>query len=78
MKGTLFGLAVIVVFAIGAASIALLSGEGSLKGRLTLKGVYAVCKPEGAEAVCFINKDSGDIACLPLTAVQNKDGSVCQ
>ena len=47
--------------------LGLLSGEGGLKGRLTLGGIYAVCKPEGYDSVCFVNKSTGGISCHPYS-----------
>jgi len=46
-------------------------GAGGFKRMVTLTGVYAVCKPGGYEAVCFLDADSkqGGLSCLPLSAV---------
>lgn len=48
-----------------------MAGAGSLKGRLTLSGVYSVCKPEGYPALCFVNKQSGAISCELYTGPCN-------
>lgn len=46
-------------------------GAGGFKRMVTLTGVYAVCKPGGYDAVCFLDADSkqGGLSCLPLAAV---------
>lgn len=46
-------------------------GSGGFKRMVTLTGVYAVCKPGGYDAVCFLDADShqGGLSCLPLASV---------
>lgn len=46
-------------------------GSGGFKRMITLTGVYAVCKPGGYDAVCFLDADSkqGGLSCLPLASV---------
>lgn len=46
-------------------------GAGGLKRMVTLTGIYAVCKPGGFDAVCFLDADSkdGGLSCLPLKDV---------
>lgn len=45
--------------------VASMSGDGSLRGRLTLGGVYAV-QPTGYRVVCFISKQAGAMDCMSL------------
>jgi len=46
-------------------------GSGGFKRMITITGVYAVCKPSGYDAVCFLDADSsnGGLNCLPLSQV---------
>lgn len=50
------------------------AGDGALKRMVTRSGIYAVCKPGGYEAVCFLDADSADggLSCLPLRSIQNE------
>lgn len=43
-------------------------GAGGFKRMVTLTGVYAVCKPGGYGAVCFLDADSkqGGLSCIPF------------
>lgn len=61
-----------------AGVIYLCMGDGGLKRAMTLSGVYAVCKPGGYEAVCFLDSDSkeGGLSCLPLSQVGGKCGGI--
>jgi hypothetical protein len=49
-------------------------GAGAFDRHFTLSGIYAVCKPKGYDAVCFLDADSkeGGLSCLPLSAVGGK------
>lgn len=57
---------IIILFAVWE-----MMGAGGFKRMVTLTGVYAVCKPGGYDAVCFLDADSkqGGLSCLPLSAV---------
>lgn len=46
-------------------------GDGGLKRMVTMSGIYAVCKPGGYDAVCFLDADSreGGLSCLPLAQI---------
>ena len=48
-----------------------LMGAGGFKRMVTLTGVYAVCRPGGYDAVCFLDADSkqGGLSCLSLASV---------
>jgi hypothetical protein len=56
---------------VGLAAAYFSTGSGGFKRMMTLTGVYAVCKPGGYDAVCFLDADSvqGGLSCLPLSAV---------
>ena len=57
----LFGIIVIVsLLIITAVSM---SGDGALKQRFTLSGIYAV-EPNGYDVVCFVNRAGGAMHCL--------------
>lgn len=53
-----------------------LTGSGGFKRMVTLTGVYAVCRPNGYDAVCFLDADSknGGLSCMPL----NSAGGECR
>ncbi len=42
-------------------------GAGGFKRMVTLTGIYAVCKPQGYPALCFLDADSkdGGLSCIP-------------
>lgn len=44
-------------------------GAGGFKRMVTLTGVYAVCKPNGYDAICFLDADSkqGGLSCIPYS-----------
>lgn len=44
-------------------------GDGGFKRMVTITGVYAVCKPSGYDAVCFLDADSkqGGLSCIAYT-----------
>ena len=69
-KGTI---AIALFLLVGIPSVILYStmGAGGFKRMVTLTGVYAVCKPGGYDAVCFLDADSknGGLSCLSLAAV---------
>lgn len=46
-------------------------GDGALKRKLTVSGVYSVCKPDGYPVVCFLDADGkdGGMFCMPLSEV---------
>lgn len=54
----------LLFFAIGYFGM----GAGGFKRMVTLTGVYAVCKPNGYDAVCFLDSDSkeGGLSCVPF------------
>lgn len=63
-----------ITVAVGAAmllmlALYLMTGAGSLQRRLTLSGIYAVCRPSGYGAVCFVDKAGGGMSCLPIEQV---------
>jgi hypothetical protein len=52
----------------------LIMGEGALKRHITMSGVYAICKPEGYDVVCFLDADGkeGGLSCVPLAQAGGK------
>lgn len=64
-------LLVLVALLIVGISLYLMMGAGGFKRMVTISGIYAVCKPGGYDAVCFLDADShdGGLSCLPLAAV---------
>lgn len=60
---------VIMIMVAIAAGVMALSGAGKLQSMTTLGGIYAVEHPGNFEAVCFVNKDSGSMSCLPRSQV---------
>lgn len=63
-------LLIIILPLVGLALIPMI-GSGGFKRMVTLTGVYAVCRPNGYDAVCFLDADSkqGGLSCLPLSVV---------
>ena len=49
-------------------------GAGAFKRKITMSGIYSVCKPEGYDVVCFLDADGkeGGMYCLPLNQVGGK------
>ncbi len=49
-------------------------GAGALKRHVTLSGIYATCKPEGYDVVCFSDADGkdGGTNCIPLSLAGGK------
>lgn len=45
-------------------AVYILNGDGGLKRMTTLSGIYTV-EPRGHEAVCFVERSSGSVSCLP-------------
>lgn len=63
----------LLVLVIGIASWGVLSffGAGVIERATTIGGMYAVKRPDGYDAVCFVQKSSGHISCLPCSSVNN-------
>lgn len=51
-------------------------GAGGFRRMVTLTGVYSICRPDGYDAVCFVDADGreGGLFCMPLSAV----GGACR
>lgn len=66
---TIFGVLAIVLAVGGTATVIQMMGAGGFKRMVTVSGVYAVCKPQGYDVVCFLDADSkdGGMACVPLS-----------
>lgn len=66
-----FGIFVFIGF---VALLFSIMGDGALKRKITMSGVYSVCKPDGYEVVCFLDADGkdGGMFCLPLSQVGGK------
>lgn len=64
----------ILVAVIIIAIIFSIMGDGALKRKITMSGVYSVCKPDGYDVVCFLDADGkdGGMFCLPLNQVGGK------
>lgn len=65
----------LIVLAVICGSVAvMLSGSGGWKRKITLSGIYAVCKPEGYPVVCFLDADGkdGGAFCMPLDMAGGK------
>jgi len=53
---------------IGLSTLWLTLGSGTITKLTTISGVYAVCKPEGYNVVCFgIARNSETLSCIPLS-----------
>ena len=74
MKNHIFLILTITVSILIGVSLHWLLGAGAFERHFTLSGVYAVCKPKGYDAVCFLDSDAkdGGLSCLPLSAVGGK------
>ena len=59
-------------------TLPLLMGNGGWKRKVTLSGVYSVCKPDNYDVVCFLDADSkdGGLSCLPLSQIK-RDNTTC-
>lgn len=68
MKLRYYILSLFLLFCFGAAIYGML-GAGGYKRLVTISGVYAVCKPAGYDAVCFLDASSkdGGLSCIPLS-----------
>lgn len=66
MKTFIITMGLLVLMAIVGVAISSVIGAGGFKRMVTLTGVYAVCKPQGYEAVCFLDADSrqGGLSCI--------------
>lgn len=53
------------------AILLLSSGDGAFKRAVTISGIYSICRPDGYDAVCFLDSDGkdGGMFCLPLSQV---------
>lgn len=66
---------IVIAFAAFGLTIAYaVSGAGGFKRMVTLTGVYAVCRPQGYDVVCFLDADSksGGLNCVPLSLAGGK------
>lgn len=74
MKHWRLWLFVSLFFLLGGAIVYTMMGAGGFKRMVTVTGVYAVYKPGGYDAVCFLDADSkqGGLSCLPLSSVGNE------
>ena len=72
-KPLLIAVAVAILLAVGLG-LNFFLGAGAFERHLTMSGIYAVCKPQGYDAVCFLDSDAkeGGLSCLPLSAVGGK------
>lgn len=52
----------------------LVTGSGSFRRMVTISGIYAVCRPDGYDVVCFLDADSsqGGLFCVPLSKLDGK------
>lgn len=69
MKNAMFIVCVLFFLVLLPALIVYdMMGSGGFKRMVTLTGVYAVCKPAGYDAVCFLDADSksGGLSCIPF------------
>lgn len=75
MKQLLTATAVIITIIVLIAVAISMSGSGGWKRKITLSGIYAVCKPEGYPVVCFLDADGkdGGAFCMPI----NEAGGKC-
>ena len=62
-RGAIIALISLLCFGILYAST-FFFGEGGLKRMTTISGIYAV-EPNGYDVVCFVERSSGSIDCLP-------------
>jgi len=64
-----------VTLAIVMGTVRFLMGEGDFKRKFTISGIYAICKPENYDVVCFLDSDGkdGGMSCIPLSLA----GGVC-
>lgn len=61
----------ICIAALIIAGVLSLTGAGGFKRMVTLSGVYSICRPDGYDAVCFLDADGkdGGMYCMPLSQV---------
>jgi len=64
-------IAIIILVLVTSSAFVIFSmmGSGGFKRMVTLTGIYAVCKPNGYEAICFLDADSneGGLSCIPYS-----------
>jgi hypothetical protein len=74
MKNHLVLIASVAVALVLGFTLHFFLGAGAFERHFTMSGVYAVCKPKGYDAVCFLDADAkeGGLSCLPLSAVGGK------
>lgn len=63
----------VVLVALVAGALYLTRGAGSFSRLTTLTGLYAVEGVGGFRVVCFVNRDSGAMSCLPADDVKKED-----
>jgi hypothetical protein len=74
MKNHIILIATVCTVLILGSGLYFFLGAGAFDRHFTISGIYAVCKPKGYDAVCFLDADSkeGGLSCLPLSAVGGK------
>ncbi len=60
----------VALVALVAGALYLTRGAGSFSRLTTLTGLYAVEGVGGFSVVCFVNRDSGAMSCLPAVDIQ--------
>lgn len=53
--------------ALGGLCLFLFNGAGGLRRMVTLSGIYTVADPGGYPVVCFVDKGSRAMDCIPKT-----------
>lgn len=63
----------LVLFIAGLLLYTLL-GPGAISRNITIGGLYAVCRPDGYDVVCFGDKagKDGGVSCVPLQLAGGK------
>lgn len=56
--------------AIGLYVSITLNGDGGLRRMVTISGIYTVADPGGYPVVCFVDKGSRAMDCLPRGQIQ--------
>lgn len=63
----LIGAGILSIFIACAVSF---NGDGGLRRMVTLSGIYTVADPDGYPVVCFVDKGSRAMDCLPRAQMQ--------
>ncbi|WP_435018537.1 hypothetical protein TA3x_000514 [Tundrisphaera sp. TA3] len=65
---------VAIISLVAVLSLSLSIGDGGFRRMVTITGVYSICRPDGYDAVCFVDADGkdGGLFCMPLSQLGNE------